>query len=86
MNLMENTVLALVIVLTVVAHVWMFHWFRFKVHEGAILHYLAEAGAEQRSTRDISEHAGLGEKRVMTICRNSKKIKMAGQENDWTLV
>ena len=86
---MEYTVLALVVIVTIAAHVWIYRWVRFKMDEGVVLRELRDAGPAPddcgQSTEAIARRADLRPARVGAVCRRSKDIVEAGQPDCWRL-
>jgi hypothetical protein len=88
MELNSKIVIALVVLVTVAAHVAIYRWVRFKVHEGVILKYLRaqgeHTGADYGQTESIAQHTEISPRRVVVVCRKSLEICAAsGKQGSW---
>jgi hypothetical protein len=84
----SQMIVALVVVVAVAAHVAIYRWVRFKIHEGVILQYLRDAvetGAPDHHHADvIAIHTNMSAKRVELVCRRSGEINPDPQvANSW---
>ena len=84
----SQLIIALVVVVAVAAHVAIYRWVKFKIHEGVILQFLrdsVEGGAPDHHHADvIAEHTKLSAMRVEIVCRKSAEIEADPQvENSW---
>jgi hypothetical protein len=74
----SQIIVALVVLVTVTAHIALYRWVKFKVHEGVILKFLREAregGASQPYQADaIAAHTEISTERVAAVCRKSPDI------------
>ena len=78
---MDISIIALVSLLAVAAHLLIFGWVRFKITEGVILNPLSEIGQDvSASTQGIAEAAGLKAERVQKVCARSKLIQACEKE------
>ena len=81
-------IVALVVLAAVAAHIALYRWVKFKIHEGVILQFLrdvGEGGAPDHHHADvIAAHTEISAKRVETVCRKSVEIHSDPQvENSW---
>ena len=84
----SEIIIALVVLVTVAAHVALYRWVKFKVHEGVILRFLRDAGGSGASghhnTSAIAAHTEIPVKRVEWVCRKSTDIYVDPEaENSW---
>jgi len=84
----SQIIIAFVVLVAVAAHVALYRWVKFKIHEGVILQFLrdaAEGGAPDHHHADaIAAHTGVSVKRVALVCRKSVEIHSdPGFENSW---
>ena len=74
----SELIIALVVVVAVAAHVALYRWVKFKIHEGVIMQFLRDAardGAPDHHHADaIAAHTRLTAERVAAICRKSAGI------------
>ena len=74
----SQIVIALVVLVAVAAHVAIYRWVKFKIHEGVILQFLRDAregGSPDHHHADaIAEHTGIVPKRVSLVCQRSTEI------------
>jgi hypothetical protein len=72
-------IIALVVLVAVAAHVALYRWVKFKIHEGVILQFLRDAaleGAPDHHHADaIAAHTKLTAERVAEVCRKSAGIR-----------
>jgi hypothetical protein len=81
-------VIALVVLVVVAAHIALYRWVKFKIHEGVILRYLRDAREESfpdyHHADAIAVHTELAAKRVALVCRKSAEIQPDPDvENSW---
>ena len=86
--MISEFIIALVVLVTVAAHVALYRWVKFKIHEGLILNYLRSAGEEGTSNYHhadaIAGHTQLTAKRIAVVCQNSGQIHPdPNSENHW---
>ena len=79
---------SIVVLVAVAAHIALFLWVRFKIHEGVILQFLrdaAESGAPDHHHADvIAAHTKIATKRVEVVCRKSPEIHSDPEvDNSW---
>ncbi len=84
----SETIIALVVLVAALAHIALYRWVKFKIHEGVILQFLrdaGEAGAPDHHHVDaIAAHTAIGAPRVDFVCRKSTRIESDPQvENSW---
>ena len=84
----SQIIIALVVLVAVAAHVAIYRWVKFKIHEGGILQFLrdaVESGAPDHHHADvIATHTNMSAKRVEFVCRKSGEIKPDPQvANSW---
>jgi hypothetical protein len=84
----SQIIVAVVVVVAVAAHVAIYRWVRFKIHEGVILQFLRDAvenGAPDHHHADvIATHTNMSASRVAFVCRKSGEIKSDSQvANSW---
>lgn len=71
----DKLIIAVVVVVAVAAHWWLFRWVRFKIDEGLIIKQLeTSAGA----AADIAAATDLKPARVAVVCQHSGAICEAG--------
>lgn len=75
----EKIVLVVVMAIIIVAHVWLYHWVKFKMDEGVVVNALKElfeAGEYDFLSIDaIASSADMALDRVCLVCTKSKKIQ-----------
>ena len=84
----SQIIIALVVLVAVAAHIALYRWVKFKIHEGVILQFLrdaAEGGAPDHHHADmIAAHTELSVKRVELVCSKSMDIHADPEvENSW---
>lgn len=84
----SQLVIALVVVVAVAAHVAIYRWVKFKIHEGVILQFLRDAveeGAPEHHHADaIAAHTALAPSRVSVVCQKSAEIHSDSDDlNSW---
>ena len=84
----SQIIVALVVLVTVAAHIALYRWVKFKIHEGVILRFLRDAvedGAPDHFHADaIATHTEISAARVAVVCRKSVEIHSNPQvENSW---
>lgn len=84
----SELIIALVLLVVVAAHVALYRWVKFKIHEGVILQFLRDAaceGAQDHHPADaIAVHIKMTAERVTAVCRKSAVIHAdPGVENSW---
>ena len=74
----SQIIIALVVLVALAAHIALYRWVKFKIHEGVILQFLrdaAEGGAPDHHHADaIAAHTKLSAERVALVCRKSGEI------------
>jgi hypothetical protein len=84
----SQIIVALVVLVTVAAHIALYLWVKFKIHEGVILRYLRDAGEggapDHHHADVIAAHTGISPERVEKVCCKSVEIHSDPQaENSW---
>ena len=84
----SEIIIALVVLVTVGAHIAIYRWVKFKIHEGVILRFLRDAGeggAPGHHHEDaIAVYTEISAKRVEFECRKSVEIHSNPKvENSW---
>jgi hypothetical protein len=74
----SQIIVALVVLVTVTAHIALYRWVKFKIQEGVILKFLRDAregGASEPYQADaIAAHTEISAERVAVVCRKSVDI------------
>ena len=74
----SQIIIALVVLVAIAAHVALYRWVKFKIHEGVILQFLRDAGEggapDHHHAEAIAAHTGMPVKRVTMVCRKSVEI------------
>ena len=74
----SQIIIALVVLVAIAAHVAIYRWVKFKIHEGVILQFLRDAqegGSPDHHHADaIAAHTGISTKRVSVVCQKSAEI------------
>lgn len=74
----SQIIIALVVLVAVAAHIALYRWVKFKIHEGVILQFLrdaADGGAPDHHHADaIAAHTKLSAERVAMVCSKSGEI------------
>ena len=75
---MSKTIVAIVVLVALAAHIALYRWVRFKIHEGVILQFLrdlSESGApDHHHAESIAAHTEISAQRVTAVCRKSAEI------------
>ena len=84
----SQVIIAVVVVVAVAAHIAIYRWVKFKIHEGVIVQFLRDAaqeGAPDHHHADaIAGHTGIAAARVSAVCRKSAGIQSDPEiENSW---
>lgn len=84
----SQIIVAVVVLVAVAAHVALYRWVKFKIHEGIILQFLRDAvegGApDHHHAAAIAAHTELSAERVALVCRKSTEIRSDPEvENSW---
>jgi hypothetical protein len=86
---MESQItISLVVLVAIAAHVALYRWVKFKIHEGVILQFLRDAGEggapDHHHAEAIAAHTGMPVKRVTMVCRKSVEIQPDPEvESSW---
>ena len=84
----SQIIIAVIVLVAAAAHIAIYRWVKFKIHEGVILQFLRDArgdGApDHHHAEAIAAHTDISVARVMTVCRKSVEIDSdPGVENSW---
>lgn len=84
----SEIIVAIVVLAALAAHIALYRWVKFKIHEGVILQYLrdaAESGAPDHHHADaIAVHTEIPAERVAAVCRKSAEIHADPEvDNSW---
>ncbi len=84
----SQIVIALVVLVAIVAHIALYRWVNFKIHEGVILQFLRDAGEggapDHHHAEAIAAHTGVPVERVTVVCRKSAEIHSDPEaDNSW---
>lgn len=84
----SQIIVALVVVVAVAAHVFLYRWVKFKIHEGVVLQFLRDAGEggapDHHHANAIAAHTALSAERVALVCQKSSEIHPDPEiENSW---
>lgn len=84
----SQIIVAAVVLVAAAAHIALFRWVKFKIHEGIILQFLRdslEGGApDYHHAEAIAAHTDLSAQRVALVCRKSAEILSDPEvENSW---
>ena len=84
----SEIIVAVVVLVAVAAHIALYRWVRFKIHEGVILQFLRDAKEEgapdHHHAEVISAHTDIPVGRLESVCRKSRDIIPDPQvENSW---
>lgn len=72
----EKIVLALVVVIFIAAHVYLYKWVKFKIDEGVILKFFQHSGDDKsHSSEAIAAQCSMSAHRVSAVCRKSNSIR-----------
>jgi len=76
------------VLVAVAAHIALYCWVKFKIHEGVILQFLRDAGEggapDHHHANSIAAHTELSTERVAAVCRKSVAIYSDTEvENSW---
>lgn len=78
----DKIIIAVIIVVVLYAHWWIFKWVKFKVDEAVIIKYLQQnLGDEIMNIQTVAAATELSNQRVIKICRKSQsdQIKKLNQ-------
>lgn len=74
----SQIIVAIVVLVAATAHIALYRWVKFKVHEGVILRFLRDAidggGSEPYRADAIAAHTEMSAERVAVVCRKSVDI------------
>ncbi|MGX5218791.1 MULTISPECIES: hypothetical protein [Pseudomonas] len=86
----EKIIIALVVIVSLAAHYWLYRWVKFKIDEGVILKCLEDAkaasGQGQLDSPSIARQTQMKPQRIAQVCRQSPRIQSSpGAEETWKL-
>ena len=84
----SQIIVALVVLVAVAAHIALYRWVKFKIHEGVILQFLRDAGKsgapDHHHAEAIAAHTEISAERAAAVCRKSVEIQSDPKvENSW---
>lgn len=84
----SEIVVLIVVAVALAAHIALYRWVKFKIHEGVILQFLRDAAGsgapDHHHAEAIAAHTGLSAGRVAVVCRKSAEIHPDPEvENSW---
>jgi hypothetical protein len=84
----SQIIVALVVLVTVAAHIAIYRWVKFKIDEGVILQFLRDAGEggtpDHHHANTMAAHTEISAKRVAVVCQKSVEIHANPKaENSW---
>ena len=87
-SMKSQLIVAVVVLVVVAAHIALYRWVKFKVHEGVILKFLHEAGQSDTSgyvhAEAIAAKTDLSPRRITAVCHKSVEIHAdPNAENCW---
>jgi len=84
--MINQIAIAVAVIVSLGAHYYLYIWVRFKVDEGLVLNYLQQNNSGSHSTEKIVSEIALKPKRILLVCRKSKKIiSCPNSEGSWLL-
>ena len=84
----SKIIIALVVLVAVTAHVALYRWVKFKIHEGVVLQFLRDAGdggaPDHHHADAIAAHTAISVERVSVVCQKSVEIHSDPEvDNSW---
>ena len=84
----SQIIIALVVLIVAAAHIALYRWVKFKVHEGVILKFLRDPGGggapDHFHTDAIAAKTEISSKRVAVVCRKCVEIHTDPEvKNSW---
>ena len=84
----SQIIIALVVLVAIAAHIALYRWVKFKIHEGVILQFLRDSGEggapDHHHAEAIAAHTGVPVGRVTVVCRKSPEIHSDPEvDNSW---
>lgn len=90
LHVSEKIIIAVVVIVSLAAHYWLYRWVKFKIDEGVILKCLEDAKTAadpaQLSSQAIAGQTQMKLQRVALICQQSPKIQPAPDAADTWLI
>lgn len=78
----QKIILAAIIIVSLIAHIWIYRWIKFKMDEGAVLRYLKDLPQTNSSEKThinmpskVAELITMRESRVIAVCEKSADIR-----------
>ncbi|MEH6558378.1 MAG: hypothetical protein V7459_07820 [Oceanicoccus sp.] len=86
----DYLIIAIVVIVVISAHGWLYLWVKFKLDEGSILKYLQDSKASDEQlvmdSETISSTLNISQKRVSSVCGKSSHIEeLPGSNEHWIL-
>ena len=79
----DKIIIAVVVLVVVAAHFWLYAWVKFKMQEGVILQFLRDSGEYPvHSSSAISAHTNIAIERVVAVCTKSRHIGKSRESGD----
>lgn len=73
-----KVIIAIVVIVALIGHYWLYKWIKFKIDEGVVLKYLRDSTAAHThatfSSEDIAASVLMTQERVTAVCARSKEI------------
>ena len=84
----SRIIIALVVMVALAAHIALYRWVKFKIHEGVILQFLRDAGElgapDHHHADAIAAQTEISPQRVAFVCKKSPQIHSDPEvENSW---
>lgn len=88
--LSDYLIIAIVVVVVIIAHGWLYVWVRFKIDEGAVLKCLQDSKNTNEqlvmSSEVMSSQLNIPQNRVSRVCEKSHRIEASSNKKEhWTL-
>ncbi|WP_286977220.1 hypothetical protein [Pseudomonas sp.] len=85
-----KVIIAIVVIVALIGHYWLYKWIKFKIDEGMVLKFLRDAAGTNPETRhtaqDMAEALLLPPDRVRAVCTRSPEIIATQDSPDtWSL-
>ncbi len=76
----DKLIIAIVVLVAVAAHWWLWRWVRFKIDEGLIIKQLGAGDTSSSDlAADIAARTDLKPARVVAVCKQSSAIREDGK-------
>ena len=84
--MINQTIITMVVVISLAAHYYLYIWVKFKMDEGLVLNYMQESNSECHTIEQLVSAVAIKPKRIVLICSKSKKIRSSPSlENAWVV-